>query len=151
MCLTIRSTPQQECIMTCYIYYSFPVCIIKHFLHIQIPLTFLIPSHNISYYFLFATPLFHGIVISLFFRLSVWDSISYSCENNREERSVHQFCINYLCCQYSLGISCSTVVVCWTAGQYVEQSILHRGHDSQHLITPGCTQLNIALQCRIMV
>ena len=29
----------------------------------------------------------------------------------------------------ALGV-CSTVIPCWTAGQLVERSILHKGHDS---------------------
>ena len=45
-----------------------------------------------------------------------------------------------------LGSVHSTVVVCWTAGQQIEQLILLR--TKFYLISPACPQPSIALQCR---
>ena len=46
-----------------------------------------------------------------------------------------------------------TIVVCWTAGQQVEQSILHLEHENTkiHIISPCWPRPSIALQCKILV
>ena len=50
------------------------------------------------------------------------------------------------------GGDSSTVVASWTAGQQVELSILHQGHDAYQklLISLGCPLASIALQWRIV-
>ena len=48
--------------------------------------------------------------------------------------------------QLGVGIL-GAVVARWTAGQLVERSILHQGHDLLQIpISPGCPRSSIALQ-----